>query len=210
MYIPKVNEEKRVPVLHRLIKTSPLASLVTLNSSGLIASHIPMVLEEKGGPLGILRAHVSRANHQWHDLDASVDALAIFSGPQHYITPRWYPSKLEHGKMVPTWNYVVVHAYGRLQVIEDKDWLRSHLEELTAQSEAEAASPWKVSDAPADYIHTMLNGIVGFQLAINRIEGRWKLSQKESEKDRQGVVAGLDTLNTPESLIMKRLIVDRS
>src|ERR1700723_2892324 len=112
MYIPRANEERRVPVLHSLMRAEPLAALVTLSSSGLVASHIPMVLEEDGSPLGVLRGHVSRANSQWRDLESSVEALAIFSGPQHYISPTWYPGKVEHGREVPTWNYVVVHAYG--------------------------------------------------------------------------------------------------
>ena len=171
MYIPRANEEKRLPVLHQLIKTEPLAALVTMTSTGLSASHIPMVLEGGKSELGILRGHVSRANRQWRDLDSSIEALAIFSGPQHYITPSWYPGTLEDGKEVPTWNYVVVHVYGPLQVIEDQTWLITHLEKLTTQSEAETSVPWKMSDAPAGFIQSLLNGIVGFELPIHKIEG---------------------------------------
>jgi transcriptional regulator len=208
MYIPRANEETRIPILHQLIKAEPLAALVTLNSRGLFASHLPMVLEQSP-TLGILRGHVSRANQQWRDLNHSVDALAIFSGSQHYITPSWYPSKFEDGKDVPTWNYVVVHAYGSLKVIEDKEWLMSHLKQLTDQSEAAASIPWKVSDAPADFIHSLLNGIVGFELPINKLEGKWKVSQNRSDRDKHGVVEGLAALNTPESLSMKKLVQDR-
>ena len=210
MYIPRANQETRIPILHQLIRSQPLAALVTMSSGGLFASHLPMVLEEAGDAPGILRAHVSRANLQWRDLDSSVEALAIFSGPQHYISPTWYPGKLEDGKDVPTWNYVVVHAYGPLKVIEEKEWLMHHLEQLTNQSEAKAAAPWKVSDAPADFIHSLLNGIIGFELPIRRLEGKWKVSQNRSDRDKQGVIEGLAALDTPESQAMKKLVLDRS
>ena len=208
MYIPKANEEKRLSILHQLMKSEPLAALVTMSSNGLLASHIPMVLEEHGGELGTLRGHVSRANLQWRDLNKSVDALAIFAGPQHYITPSWYPGKLEDGKEVPTWNYVVVHAYGSLQVIQDKKWLMSHLVQLTDANESGSDIPWKVSDAPVDFIHSLLNEIIGLEIAINRLEGKWKVSQNRTERDRYGVMNGLAALNTPESLAMKKLVAD--
>jgi transcriptional regulator len=208
MYIPRANEERRVPVLHLLMRAEPLAALVTLSSSGLVASHIPMVLEEDGSPLGVLRGHVSRANSQWRDLEASVEALAIFSGPHHYISPTWYPGKAEHGKEVPTWNYVVVHAYGSLKVMDDKSWMRAHLERLTNENEAETALPWKVSDAPEEFIETMMNGIVGLELPIGRLEGKWKVSQNRTMRDREGVLEGLSKQGTPESLTMKGLVAD--
>ncbi|NYF89514.1 FMN-binding negative transcriptional regulator [Tunturiibacter empetritectus] len=208
MYIPRANEEQRVPVLHSLMRAEPLAALVTLSSSGLVASHIPMVLEEGGSPLGVLRGHVSRANSQWRDLEASVEALAIFSGPQHYISPTWYPGKVEHGREVPTWNYVVVHAYGSLKVMDDKSWMRAHLERLTNENEAETAMPWKVSDAPEEFIETMMKGIVGLELPIGRLEGKWKVSQNRTVRDREGVLEGLSKESTPGSLMMKRLVED--
>jgi transcriptional regulator len=210
MYIPQHNEEKRIPVLHQLLRAEPLAALVTLTSTGLVATHLPMVLEAAPDTLGVLRGHVSRANPQWRDLNAAVDALAIFSGPQHYITPTWYPGTYEHGKEVPTWNYVVVHAYGPLQIIDDEHWLRAHLEQLTAQSETGVPAPWKLSDAPADFIRTLLKGIVGFELPIHRLEGKWKVSQNRTASEKQGVIAGLTALDTPASLIMKNLVADRS
>jgi transcriptional regulator len=206
MYIPRHNEETRLPILHQLIRAEPLAALITLTSTGLFASHIPMVLEPSDSGLGILRGHVSRANLQWKDRVESVDALAIFSGPQHYITPTWYAGKLEHGKEVPTWNYVVVHAYGPLQVIEDHTWLLKHLHQLTDQHEAARSAPWSVSDAPEDFVRTMMNGIVGFEMPIARLEGKWKVSQNRTPRDRQGVIDGLSALNTPDSLAMKNLI----
>ena len=208
MYIPRANQEDRIPVLHRLIEDQPLASLVTMGSSGLFASHIPMVLERNGAK-GQLRGHISRANTQWRDYTPSVEALAIFSGPQHYITPTWYPEKQETGKVVPTWNYVVVHAYGFLKIIEDAEWLMTHLASLTAIHEAECPVPWKISDAPADYIASLTKGIVGLEITIERLEGKWKVSQNRSEQDRSGVAIGLAELNTTESLAMKALVEKR-
>lgn len=206
MYIPKANEENRIEVLHGLIESHPLASLVTMGASGLFASHIPMVLERGAGTRGVLRGHLSRANRQWRDFTPSVEALAIFSGPQHYISPSWYPEKTETGKVVPTWNYVLVHAYGHLKVIEDAAWLMEHLKSLTNIHEAAMPAPWKVSDAPADYVQSLIKGIVGLELPIERIEGKWKVSQNQSERNRVGVAEGLEGLETPESLAMKTLV----
>jgi transcriptional regulator len=206
MYIPRANEEKRVPVMRALMVAHPLATLVTLGASGLFASHIPVFLEDDGSEFGLLKGHISRANTQWRDLVSSVDALAIFAGHQHYITPNWYPGTKEHGKEVPTWNYAVVHAYGPLQIIDDRQWLHTLVSTLTDIHEAESPVPWKVSDAPEDFMHSQLNGIIGIELPIRRLEGKWKVSQNRNEPDRQGVVEGLTKLSTPESLAMKDLV----
>jgi transcriptional regulator len=206
MYIPRANEEKRVPVMHALMAAHPLGTLVTLGSSGLFASHIPMVLEDDGSEFGVLRGHIARGNGQWRDFAPTVDALAIFAGHHHYITPNWYPGKREHGKEVPTWNYAVVHAYGPLKAIEDEHWLMAFLNRLTDTHEAASPKPWKVSDAPADFIQTMLKGIVGLEMPIRRLEGKWKVSQNRTEQDRKGVVEGLAKLDTPESRAMKTLV----
>ncbi len=206
MYIPRHNEEKRVPTLHSLMVAEPLAALVTLGSTGLFASHIPMILENDGSEFGVLKGHISRANTQWRDFVSTVDALAIFSGHQHYITPNWYPGTQEHGKEVPTWNYVVVHAYGPLKITEDKEWLLANVAKLTEIHEALSPRPWKISDAPADYIESLLRGIIGVELPIRRLEGKWKVSQNRTESDRNGVIDGLAKLNTPESLEMKALV----
>ena len=208
MYIPRHNEEKRVAVMHALMVTKPLGTLVTLGTSGLFASHIPMLLEEDGSPFGVLKGHLSRANAQWRDFLPTVDALAIFAGHQHYISPTWYPETKEHGKEVPTWNYVVVHAYGPLKVIQDRHWLLTNVEKLTSVHESALPAPWKVSDAPDDYIQSQLNGIVGLELPIQRLEGKWKVCQNRTERERQGVRDGLAELNTPESLAMRALIED--
>jgi transcriptional regulator len=206
MYIPKANEETRVPVMHALMTAHPLASLVTMNTSGLIASHIPLVLEGNGSEFGLLKGHLSRANTQWKDTTLAVHALAIFAGAQHYITPSWYPAKQEHGKVVPTWNYAVVHAYGPIKWIEEPDWLMNHLTALVDTHEAAFAKPWKMSDSPASYIQSQVKGIVGFELPIQRLEGKWKVSQNRDRSDKQGVIEELATLNTSESLAMSNLV----
>jgi transcriptional regulator len=206
MYIPRHNEEKRVSVMHSLMLSRPLGTLVTLGASGLFASHIPMILEDDGSQFGILKGHISRANTQWRDFVPTVDALAIFAGHQHYISPNWYPETKEHGQEVPTWNYVVVHAYGPLKVIRDDHWLLTNVEKLTNIHEAASPIPWKVSDAPEDFIQSQLKGIVGLELPIQRLEGKWKVSQNRTERERNGVVDGLAKLNTPESLAMKALV----
>jgi transcriptional regulator len=206
MYIPKLNEENRVPVMHELISSQSFASLVTMGPSGLFASHIPMVLEQDGSEFGVLKAHISRANTQWRDFTPSIDALAIFAGHHHYISASWYPGTKEDGKEVPTWNYVVVHAYGPLKVIEDPVRLRAHLEKLTNTHEAGSANPWKVSDAPEDFIRQQMKGIVGLEMPIRRLEGKWKVSQNRNQRDRSAVTEELAKLNTPESLAMKKLV----
>jgi len=209
MYIPRANQETRIPIIQKLMEDHPFASLITMGSSGLFATHIPMVLERDASPHGLLRCHISRANPQWREFSPDLEALAIFSGPQHYITPSWYPEKQETGKVVPTWNYAVVHAYGHLRVIEDPNWLMAHLQSLVKINEAEFPTPWKIEDAPADYIASQVKGIVGFEMVIERLEGKWKVSQNRSEEDRGGVADGLAELNTADSLAMKSLVEKR-
>ena len=206
VYIPNANLETRPEVLRQMMVAHPLAAVVTLTADGLVASHIPLVHEEDGTEWGVLKGHVSRANNQWKDIPSRVDALAIFAGPQHYISASWYPGKLDDGKDVPTWNYVVVHAYGPLRTVEDPAWLLKHLHSLTDTHEAESREPWSVSDAPPDYIAALMKGIVGFELPIRRLEGKWKVSQNRNLRDREGVVSELTKLNTSESLRMKTLV----
>ena len=191
MYIPQPFEESRIAVLHELIRARPLATLVTLSAAGLNANHIPLHLSAVSGGFGSLRGHVARANPVWQDLVPEVDALAVFHGPQGYISPSLYPAKKQHGQVVPTWNYAVVHAYGTLNVIEDPAWLRSQLEALTCQSEAGLAAPWAVADAPREYIDRLAAEIVGIEMVITRLNGKWKASQNQSPENQAGVVAGL-------------------
>jgi transcriptional regulator len=158
------------------------------------------------GTLGTLRGHISRANPQWRDFAADVEALAIFAGPQHYISPSWYPSKEEHGKVVPTWNYVVVHAYGRLATFDDRDALLANVRALTQTHEAPRNEPWRVEDAPAAYIDGQLKGIIGVALTITRLEGKWKVSQNRPAPDRAGIVRGLRAEGDEPSLTMANLV----
>ena len=215
MYIPKANEETRIPVMHDFIRAQSFASLITMGvtsgASGLVATHLPMVLEVEPGSdsLGTLKAHVARGNTQWRDFTPSIDALAMFAGPHHYISASWYPDAHETGAEVPTWNYAVVHAYGPLRAIEDPNWLLAHLQSLTNQHESGFPNAWDLSDAPDGYIAQQMRGIVGLEMPIRRLEGKWKASQNRNERDREAVVQGLSTLNTPESLEMKRMVEER-
>jgi transcriptional regulator len=190
MYQPDHFRVDDLPQMHALMRGRPFAALVSAGAAGLYGTHLPTVLKDEG-PFGTIECHLARANPHWKDLAAGGDALMIFQGPDAYITPNWYPSKTETQKVVPTWNYAVVHAYGVPAVMQDKDWLRRHVGELTAQQETTEARPWEVSDAPESYIDVMLRGIVGFRFVIGRLEGKWKMSQNRDTKDRVGVVKGL-------------------
>lgn len=206
MYLPKHFEETRVDVLHGLIRAHPLGALVTLTAGGLEANHIPFEIDPDPAPFGTLRGHVARANPLWRDFSSSVDALVIFQGPGTYVSPSWYPSKLEGGKVVPTWNYAVVHAYGPLRPIDDPGWLRAFVEKLTDRHEAGRKAPWKVTDAPADYVDKMVTAIVGIELQIARLAGKWKVSQNRPARDREGVVAGLQERGDEASRAMAELV----
>jgi len=189
MYLPELFRVEDVAQMHALMRARPFAALVSAGPSGLFASHLPTVLKDEGR-YGVIECHLARANPHCRDL-AGGEALMIFQGAEGYITPNWYPSKAEGGKVVPTWNFAAVHAYGRPEVVNDADWLRRHVTELTAQQERDQPRPWAPSDAPASFIDTMLRGIVGFRFAITRLEGKWKMSQNRTPQDREGVVKGL-------------------
>lgn len=206
MYIPNHFAEPRVDVLHQLIRSRPLATLVTLSSSGLNANHIPLHLSEQPAPFGALSGHVARANPIWNDIANNVEVLAIFHGPDAYISPSWYPTKAATGKVVPTWNYAVAHAYGTLRVIDDASWLRTHLEMLTAQNEAMFAEPWRIDDAPSDFTENLIGAIVGIQIAITRLSGKWKVSQNQSAENRAGVVNGLHARGGMDAAEMAALV----
>lgn len=209
MYVPAHFEETRLEVLHDLVRNHPLATVVTLDRDGLNANHIPMELDPEPMPLGTLRGHVSRANPMWEHFSSDVAALVIFQGPEIYITPSWYQTKQESGKVVPTWNYAVVHAYGPLRIVEDPIWLRALVERLTHRNEAQRAEPWEVADAPGDYIEGQLRGIVGIEIPIARLLGKWKVSQNRPESDRKGVTKGLQELGKSDAACMAEL-VDRA
>ena len=184
MYTPKHFVENRIEALHGLIRAYPFATLVTRAADGLTANHLPFELVGE-----VLHGHVARGN-ELARLDGA-EVLLVFQGPDGYISPNWYPSKHETGREVPTWNYAVVHVHGRLRVIDDATWLRRLLETLTDHHEAGQPQPWKISDAPDDHIETSLRAIVGLEVSIARIEGKFKLSQNHPARNRAGVIAGL-------------------
>jgi transcriptional regulator len=191
MYVPPHFKEDRVEVLHETIRRCGIGTLVTFERGEMIASHVPMLIDPDPAPYGTLIGHVSRGNPQGRAVEAAVETLAIFLGAEAYVTPSWYATKRETGKVVPTWNYVAVHAYGPVRFFSDKERLLDIVRRLTATHEAGRADPWAVSDAPADFVDGLLKGIVGFELPIRRLEGKWKMSQNRPAEDRAGVVAGL-------------------
>jgi transcriptional regulator len=191
MSMPTHFEETRLEVLHELISAHPLATVVTLSAGGINANHVPLHLCPDQGPFGALRGHVARSNPMWSDRVPDVETLAIFHGADDYVSPSWYPTKREHGKVVPTWNYAVVHAYGTLRVINDPVWLRALLEALVSRHEARSTVPWSVSDAPGEFVERMIQSIVGFEIVITRLNGKWKVSQNQPAENRAGVIDGL-------------------
>jgi transcriptional regulator len=175
--------------MHGLIRACPLATIVTVGDNGLVANHIPMLIREEPAPFGTLIGHVARGNSLWRS--AGSDVLAVFTGPEHYISPSWYVEKQKHGKVVPTWNYAAVHAHGKLQAHEDREWLLDLVTRLTEANESRFERPWKVSDAPEDYVQGQLKGIVGIEIRIERLEGKWKMGQNRSAEDRSAAAEGL-------------------
>jgi transcriptional regulator len=205
MYLPAHFEENRVEVLHALMGEHPFATLLTLGAGELEANHLPLHLDPEAGPFGVLQGHVARANPVWKQA-ADSEVLVVFHGPQAYITPSWYETKREHGKAVPTWNYVVVHGRGRLRTMNDPDWLLANLESLVAHHEAGFAEPWQIGDAPPDYIDKMLAAIVGIEIELTELKGKWKISQNQPPANRTGVVAGLRSLDTADAAAMADLV----
>ena len=197
MHIPAAFRQDDLTQLHAQMRENPLAALVSHGASGLQASHVPLLLVAEEGDYGTLYGHFSRANPQWQVFAEQPEALAIFSGADAYVSPSAYPSKAEHGKAVPTWNYISVHAQGQLQVFDDPERLRQLLARLTAALESRQPQPWAMDDAPRTYIDSMLRAIVGFALPIRRLEGKWKLGQNRSAADQAGVRDGLAASPSP-------------
>lgn len=191
MYCPSAFRQDDLATLHQQIQASGLALLSSAGEQGLQASHLPLLLEPHEGEFGTLYGHFARANSHWRDLATGTEALVVFSGADGYVHPGWYPAKAEHGKVVPTWNYIAVHAWGQAEVFDDPERLLRLVSRLSDRHEQGRARPWAVSDAPRAYIDAMLRAIVGFALPIRRIEGKWKLSQNRSAGDQTGVRAGL-------------------
>lgn len=204
MYLPAHFDERRPALLHGLVQREPLGLLITHGSGGLQANPVPFLLDAGAGPHGTLRAHVARANPVWREAGGS-EVLVVFQGPQAYVSPNWYPSKAEHGKVVPTWNYVTVQARGVLRAIEDPAWLRAFLGSLTATHEATQPRPWTLDDAPADYLEKLFGAIVGLEIELAApLVGKWKVSQNRGAADRAGTAAGLAALPGDEARRMAR------
>jgi len=191
LYVPPAFRESDIPRLQAEIRRIGFCTLTSVGPDGPLISHVPVFLDTAIGPFGQLRCHVARANPQWRDSDFSKSALAVFMGPDSYVSPSWYPSKQEHGRAVPTWNYVAICARGRIETFADRDALLAHVSELSDRHEARFPEPWQVGDAPADYIERQLKGIVGLRFTIEALEGKLKLSQNRSEGDRASVAAAL-------------------
>ena len=208
MYIPEHFAETDVTSLQGFIETSPLGAFVVGGEAGLEANHVPFELDRSAGELGTLRCHVARANDAWRNGNA--ECLVIFQGPSAYISPNLYESKKEHGKVVPTYNYVAVHAHGRMTIHDDEKWLRGLLGRLTRRFEASQATPWTMGDAPQDYIDGLLSQIVGIEIAITRLEGKWKMSQNRPEADRVRVVAGLSASENQAERDVARIVAEKS
>jgi len=190
MYQPPNFREDRLDVQHSLIRAHPLGLIITAGAGGLMANWIPCLVDADGTEFGTIRCHLARANNQWRELASVEECMVVFQGPQDYVTPSWYATKRETGKVVPTWNYATVHVWGRPRVVQDDVWLRRQLDDLTQQCESDRPMPWKVDDAPADFVVAQMKGIVGIEIPITRIEGKWKMSQNRPEADRVGVLDG--------------------
>lgn len=197
MYLPSAFRQDDLAELHAQLQASPFALLTSAGAAGVQASHLPLLLAPDEGEFGTLYGHFARANPHWRDLQGGAEALAVFSGPDAYISPGWYPAKAEHGKVVPTWNYIAVHARGPVELIEEPERLLQIVSRLSDQHESGRERPWAVSDAPREYIDSMLRAIVGFALPIRRLEGKWKLGQNRSAADQAGVRDGLAASPSP-------------
>ncbi|MEO5793606.1 MAG: FMN-binding negative transcriptional regulator [Rhodoferax sp.] len=208
-YLPKHFEETDTTTLHALVRAHPLATWVVPQTDGdLLVNHIPFLLDAERGPHGTLVGHVARANPVWRALSeaAAATTVAVFQGPEAYISPSWYPSKPATGKVVPTWNYAVVHAHGTARIFDDRAQLLALVTRLTVLHEAQQVQPWQVADAPADYIETMLGAIVGIEIPVQRWVGKWKVSQNRTRQDQLGAVAGLQAKGRAEMDAMAALV----
>ncbi|WP_415878205.1 FMN-binding negative transcriptional regulator [Methylomonas sp. TEB] len=206
MYIPKHFNEPRIDVMQTLIRDYPLATLVTLSADGLNANHIPLHwVEDDGLPYGSLRGHIARSNPLWTDFDPQTEVLAVFQAENAYISPSWYASKPQTGKVVPTWNYTAVHAYGKLRIIDDPAWIRGQLQAMTDEFEAGFPEPWAIADAPADFTERLLTQIVGIEISVTRLQGKWKVSQNQPPENRSSVI---EALRASGQVAMADLVAD--
>ena len=209
MYTPSHFKQEDLAAIHELMTRTGFVSLVTQTASGLTATQAPVLFDANDGEHGTLRGHIARANEQWKISLPEREALAIFTGPNGYVSPNWYAAKREHGRVVPTWNYTAVHAHGMVRFSEDRELLREIVTRLTTKHEAQSEQPWKVSDAPAEYIDGLLRAIIAFEMPITRIEASWKLNQNRSEADRRGAMEGLEQRGNAVSLEMRETLPDK-
>ena len=206
MYTPKAFNSADSAEISALMRDRPFAAFISAGSGGLEVTHVPTVVKLHGGHPSVIECHLARANPHWKEFTQARDALMIFGGPQGYIRPNWYASKRLDGKVVPTWNYAVVHAHGRAEAVDDRAWLERHVSELTEQQEQGQSEPWATRDAPRSYLEAMLRGIVGIRIEITRLEGKWKMSQNRNAADRAGVVRGLRTRETGDDEELASLV----
>jgi transcriptional regulator len=206
MYQPPHFREERLDVLHALIRSHPLGLLITAGPGGLQANHVPLLLDANSSERGTLRAHLARANPQVQELAAVSECLVVFQGPQHYISPSLYPTKHETGKVVPTWNYITVQAYGAPRVVDDAGWLRQQIGDLTRHQEGPRAAPWQVEDAPDSFIAAQIKGIIGLEIPLARLDGKWKVSQNRPAIDQVGVASGLRGLGADANAMADEVI----
>ena len=208
MYEPPLHRQDDLAALHVLIRRRPLGLIVNRGPQGLAANTIPFLIDAGAGRLGTLRAHVARANPLWRELQGEPETLVVFQDVDHYVSPSWYATKRETGKVVPTWNYVMVQAHGAARVIDDEAWLRGQIADLTATHEGGRAAPWAVDDAPEDFVAAMARQIVGLEIEIDDLRGKWKASQNRPAADRAGVIAGLTQDGDPDALAMAAIVAE--
>jgi transcriptional regulator len=210
MYIPSSYAEHDLPTLHAYLEAHPLGAIVTNSeATGLYATHLPLLLDRSAGAMGTLFGHLARANpHSKLLTETPTPTLVIFAGPDAYITPNWYQTKQETAKVVPTWNYAAVHAFGAVRLREDPEFLREHLEQLTTRHESKHEHPWKVSDAPNDFIEQQMKAIVGVEVTIERLEGKWKMSQNRSAADVDGVIRGLNVSSSAQDHAVAGIVAE--
>jgi transcriptional regulator len=206
MYLPPVFEENDPERLRDFVRRYPLGTVVTATANGLDAHHIPLLLATTAAAGTTLHGHIARANPLWRDVVPNAQALVIFHGPDSFISPSWYPSKRENARVVPTWNYAVVHAHGPLRFIDDSAWVRAHVEVLTHEHEADRDTPWAVTDAPEDFVDKLVSAVVGLEISITRWYGKWKVSQNRSAADRVGVIEGLEHEASGSNVAMAALV----
>jgi len=206
MYEPPLHRQDDIAAIHALIRSAPLGLLISHGPQGLLANAIPFLIDESIGRFGRLRAHVARANPQWRDLKDGAEALVVFQGVDHYISPSWYETKRETGKVVPTWNYLIVQARGPATTHEDASWIRDQIEALTQSQEGRRERPWAVGDAPEDFVAMQMRAIVGVEIEIVDLRGKWKASQNRPEADRAGVVEGLNADGDGAALQMAAVV----